>query len=113
MAMHVIFVVRCGPLLCAFLKSYVLGLHKRCKFRYRRKKEFLYDLKVDPLEQQNRIYGGKNLAIPLKERLTNWNSKLKKYSSKEHLFRLAPEEKEKLEALGYLEKQENDLRKDQ
>jgi len=74
-------------------------------YDYKRRKGLLYDMKVDPLERKNIINRKTNQSIQLKARLTNWASNLKKYSSEGHLFPLAPEEKEKLEALGYLGKQ--------
>ena len=72
-------------------------------YDYKSKKGLLYDMKVDPLERENIINRKTNQSIQLKERLTNWASNLKKYSSKGHLFPLTPEEKEKLEAIGYLQ----------
>jgi arylsulfatase A-like enzyme len=64
--------------------------------------EELYNIKSDPLELNNLIDREIKQANKLKEQLFMWVLNSKKYPAKRKPFLLSPEEREKLEALGYL-----------
>ncbi len=67
--------------------------------------EQLYNLKNDPLEINNLAEEETKRCNDLKEQLFKWVSKAIKYPVKEQHYKFTQEEKEKLEALGYIEMQ--------
>jgi arylsulfatase A-like enzyme len=70
---------------------------------YGHNREFLYDMASDPGEHINLINKRPKTAALLREMLTKWTASQQKYSTGKSLLKLAPEETEKLEALGYVE----------
>jgi hypothetical protein len=71
-------------------------------YNYQEKTEQLYHIKSDPLEFHNLANKEIKQCNQLKEQLFSWSSSEKKYLPKRRSIQLSPEEREKLEALGYL-----------
>jgi arylsulfatase len=68
--------------------------------------EQLYHIKQDPLELNDLRDTHTKQADQLKEQLFQWVSNSKKYHGRKRMFNLSPGDKEKLEAMGYLDTQE-------
>ena len=67
------------------------------------KAEQLYNLTTDPFEQEDLSKKNSTLTKTLREQLFNWASHSIKYPPTIQPSQLEPEEKKKLEALGYIE----------
>jgi hypothetical protein len=83
-------------------------------YNYKNKAEQLYNIKADPLEKINLIDKKTKQGAELKDKLFNWVANLKKYPTTSQEIYLSQEEKEKLEAIGYLQTpEEPSLKKSQ
>jgi arylsulfatase A-like enzyme len=74
-------------------------------YNYDDETDQLYNLKKDPLETNNLAEKETVRCRNLKARMFEWVSNAKKYPVKEQCYSFTLEEKEKLEALGYIETQ--------
>jgi len=72
-------------------------------YDFRRKNEQLYNIKSDLLELHNLVDKETEQRNQLKEQLFNWASSAKQYYAKSLSIQLSPEERKKLEAMGYLQ----------
>jgi arylsulfatase A-like enzyme len=72
-------------------------------YDYGQKTEQLYNVKSDPLELNNLVGKETEQSNQLKAQLFDWVSSSKEYYSSQLSIQLSPEERKKLEALGYLE----------
>ena len=63
----------------------------------------LYNIKSDPLEQNDLADEKTRKCNQLREKLFDWVSNAKQYPTKKQGFKLSPEEKEKLKSLGYIQ----------
>ncbi|MCK5011772.1 MAG: sulfatase-like hydrolase/transferase, partial [Deltaproteobacteria bacterium] len=72
-------------------------------YDYKKKNEQLYNIKSDLLELNNLVDKETEQCNQLKEQLFNWASSAKKYLPKRRSIQLSPEERKKLEAMGYLQ----------
>ena len=82
-------------------------------YNYRDKTEQLYNIKSDPLEQNNLVDENLSQLNTLKEQLFDWVSTSKKYSPTSILLPMSQKDRERLEALGYLPTKGSGLRKTQ
>jgi arylsulfatase A-like enzyme len=74
-------------------------------YNYKNKKEQLFNIKDDSKELNNLVQKATKKKDELKDILFNWVSHPKKYPPKSQIIKLSQEEKEQLEALGYLQTQ--------
>ena len=74
-------------------------------YDYHRETKQLYNIHSDPKELNNLAGKDSRQSHQLKERLFKWVSNAKKYRAKSQEIQLSREEKEQLEALGYLQTQ--------
>ncbi|MBW2182696.1 MAG: sulfatase-like hydrolase/transferase [Deltaproteobacteria bacterium] len=72
-------------------------------YNYRDKTDQLYNIKSDPWELDNIIDYEFERSNKLKEQLFDWVENSNKYPTKIKSFQLSPEERKKLEAMGYLQ----------
>jgi arylsulfatase A-like enzyme len=71
-------------------------------YNYENKKEQLFNISVDPMEQNDLSDKEREQCNRLKEKLSNWVAQSKKYPPVENPVGLSPDEKEKLKNLGYI-----------
>jgi len=69
----------------------------------------LYNIISDPFEQINLIDTHPAQADNLKDQLFLWMAQARRFPPKNHLLQLSPDEKEKLETLGYLSSPEKEI----
>ena len=74
-------------------------------YNYKNKTDQLYRIQSDPNEHNNLAVKNPTQCNQLKKELLNWVSTAKTYPVKNQSFELSQEEKEKLEAIGYLDAQ--------
>jgi arylsulfatase A-like enzyme len=74
-------------------------------YDYKNKKEQLYNIKDDSKEQRNLVHKAIIKRDELRDILFDWVAHSKKYPTKSQMLKLSQEEKEQLEALGYLQTQ--------
>ena len=72
-------------------------------YDYHNKTEQLYNLTTDPFEQKDMSNNTSTVTRKLREQLFNWVSHSIKYPPTIQPSQLSPEEKEKLEELGYIQ----------
>jgi arylsulfatase A-like enzyme len=71
-------------------------------YNYKDETEQLYNIEKDPKELYNLFDKEQERIGQFRERLFNWVSQSKKYPPGENLIELTPDEKEKLQNLGYI-----------
>ena len=86
----------------ARLKAIVTGQWKYI-YNYKNKKEQLYNVTLDPLEQNNLSNKRREQCNRLNKRLSRWVSQSKKYPPGVKPIELSPQEEEKLKSLGYID----------
>lgn len=72
-------------------------------YDYKNKKEQLYDVTLDPIEQNNLSDERREQCNTLNKKLSSWVSQSKKYPPGEKPIELSPREEEKLKTLGYID----------
>ena len=72
-------------------------------YDYHKETDQLYNINSDPKEFNNLADKNSRQSNQLKEHLFKWVSNSKKYHTKSQKIPLSQEEKEQLEALGYLQ----------
>ncbi len=72
-------------------------------YNYKAKTDELYNIKLDPLEYNNLTDKNTKQRTKLKEQLFKWVSTGRKYPTKKKTIQLSPQEKEKLQGLGYIQ----------
>jgi arylsulfatase A-like enzyme len=72
-------------------------------YDYKNKKEHLYNIENDSKELSDLADKAPKKRDELKDILFNWVAHPKKYPTKSQMIQLSQEEKEQLEALGYLQ----------
>jgi arylsulfatase A-like enzyme len=72
-------------------------------YNYTAKTEELYNIKLDPLEYNNLTDKNTKQRTKLKEQLFKWVSTGRKYPTQKKTIQLSPQEKEKLQGLGYIQ----------
>jgi len=77
-------------------------------YNYKNKTGQLYNIKLDPHELNNLADKKTKECTKLKGQLLSWVASSKTYPVKSQLFEISQEEKEKLEAMGYLDTKENE-----
>ena len=75
-------------------------------YNYKNKTDQLYNIKLDPHELKNLADTKTKECTQLKGKLRSWVASSKKYPIKSQVFEISQEEKEKLEAMGYLDTQD-------
>ena len=75
-------------------------------YNYMDKTGQLFNLKSDPSEKINLVDSNVMQVSKLREELFNWVSNARKYPVRSQSFELSQKEKERLEAMGYLDTQE-------
>jgi hypothetical protein len=82
-------------------------------YNYKNKTDQLYRIQSDPNEHNNLAVKNPTQCNQLKKELLNWVSTAKTYPVKNQSFELSQEEKEKLEAIGYLDAQTSERQRSQ
>ena len=82
-------------------------------YNYKNKTDQLYRIQSDPNEHNNLAVKNPTQCNQLKKELLNWVSTAKTYPVKDQSFELSQEEKEKLEAIGYLDAQTSERQRSQ
>lgn len=72
-------------------------------YDYKNKTEQLYDVTLDPIEQNNLADERREQCNRLNKKLSSWVSQSKKYPPGEKPIELSPREEEKLKNLGYID----------
>ena len=71
-------------------------------YNFKKKTEQLYNISLDPSELNNLVDEKTDQSNQLKDKLFNWIAQAKRYPTKKQGFQLTPQEKEKLQGLGYI-----------
>jgi arylsulfatase A-like enzyme len=82
-------------------------------YNYKNKTDQLYRIQSDPNEHSNLAVKNPTQCNQLKKELLNWVPTAKTYPVKNQSFELSQEEKEKLEAIGYLDAQTPERKRSQ